>query len=108
DSTDSARVHTHPEFLNTGPYIVLATSRGVLGQRGLHVQLYRNQPRPDVDTGQYYDVSEEIIGEFTREIPGYDLIRPAIAAGRDRLHIVAELVSDGEKRRVYLGFGLQK
>jgi|GEM_PF-6885597 len=88
-----AAIETHPALLATPEHLYLATSQGEVGARGLRMQVFS----PDQDAPQ-------LLAEAQVSLPGYDLIRPTIAAGDSQIHIVAELLSGAQNRLAYFTY----
>ncbi|MFP4596602.1 MAG: hypothetical protein ACLFVJ_00030 [Persicimonas sp.] len=90
DGPDRRRsVQTHPSATRLGDALFVASSNGVVGQRELRLQRLM---------GDGQDESHDLA------VDGYDLIRPSIAADHTSVHIVAELIGDGENRLFYAAF----
>lgn len=84
-----AQVQTHPDATYLGADIYVASSRGTVGQRAL------------VITARSDDGST---ADHRLDVDGYDVVRPRIAADADTLHVLAELIGDGQNRLLYAHF----
>lgn len=93
-------VETQPAVVATSEHIYLATSKGDIGQRALHLQVYQPGDIGGVSTPD----THQPITESAVTVPGYDLVRPAIAAGDQRIYIVAELIAENENRLAYFAY----
>ncbi len=85
-------VQTHPQIAVIGAKTYVVSSAGQIGQRRLRVQVYQDGA---------------LASDATEEFAGYDVVRPTIAAGSGKLHIVTELIGDGENRLGYTTFDTQ-
>jgi predicted amidohydrolase len=86
---DPAQVQTHPDATYLGAAIFAASSQGTIGQRELVVSVRGDDGST---TDHHLDAA------------GYDVVRPSITAGTDKLHILAEVIGDGENRLLYARF----
>ncbi len=82
-------VQTHPSTARLDDALFVASSAGTVGQRELRLERVVGDVRGD---------------DYSLAVGDYDLIRPSIAAGQNSLHIVAELIGDGENRLFYAEF----
>lgn len=88
-SSEPVAVDTHPQLAHAGDTTYVVSSHGNVGTRHLQVQR--------VDAGA-------LGPKQTLPISGFDVVRPAVAVGPQLVHIVAELIGDGENRLVYTAF----
>ncbi|MFU8804045.1 MAG: hypothetical protein ACNA8W_09580 [Bradymonadaceae bacterium] len=85
-------MRTHPDAVTVDSTVFVASSAGAVGSRFLEIQSY------DAATLATGDAHEH-------HVEGFDLIRPSLVADGDgNLHLVAELLGDGENRLYYVSF----
>lgn len=89
-------LETHPALAATPERLYLATSHGLIGARSLRMRILST----DSD-------APETLADLQTSPHGYDVIRPTIAVGASRVHVVAELVGENENRLVYQAYDKQ-